>query len=77
MSRDTTKPTNLRANVIPTDGYVLTVDGKLKTRYEREAEAIAAGSKLKQKFPMIRVSVFEPVGRTYTPVESKEKEASE
>ncbi len=77
MSRDPTKPTNLRANMMPSDGYVLTVDGKLKTRYESETEAIAAGSKLKQKFPMIRVSVFEPAGRTYTPVESKEKEASE
>jgi hypothetical protein len=77
MSCDATKPTNLRANVIPSDGYVLTVDGKLKTRYESETEAIAAGSKLKQKFPMIRVSVFEPVEQTYTPVESEEKKESE
>jgi hypothetical protein len=74
---NTTKPKNLSANVMPPDGYVLTVDGKLKTRYETETEAIAAGSKLKQQFPMIRVSVFEPVGRTHTPVELQEKEGSE
>ena len=28
------RPENLRANVRPIDGYVLSVDGKLKKRYE-------------------------------------------
>jgi hypothetical protein len=74
---NTAKPKNLPANTMPPDGYVLTVDGKLKTRYETETEAIAAGSELKQKFPMIRVSVFEAVGRTYTPVESQAREGNE
>lgn len=74
---NTAKPKNLPANAMPPDGYVLTVDGKLKTRYETETEAVAAGSKLKQKFPMILVSVFEAVGRTYTPVELQESEVSE
>ena len=77
MSKDTKKPTQLPANAMPLDGYVLTVDGKLKTRYETEAEALAAGSKLKQKFPVIRVSVFEAVERVYKPVELQEKEVSE
>ena len=77
MSQETAKPKNLPANAIPSDGYVLTVDGKLKTRYETETEAVAAGAALKQKFPMIRVSVFEPVGRTYTPVEAPASEVSE
>jgi hypothetical protein len=75
MSQDTKKPTNLRANAMPPDGYVLTVDGKLKTRYETEAEAVAAGAELKQKFPVIRVTVFEPIARVYTPVELPETEA--
>lgn len=77
MSKDIKKPTQLPANAMPLDGYVLTVDGKLKTRYETEAEAIAAGSKLKQKFPVIRVSVFEAMERVHKPVELQEKEASE
>ena len=76
MSQDTKKPTNLRANAMPPDGFVLTVDGKLKTRYETEAEAVAAGAELKQKFPVIRVTVFEPVARVYTPIELPETEAS-
>ena len=29
MNDETKRPTNLRANVMPTDGYVLTIDGKL------------------------------------------------
>ena len=77
MSQDPKKPTNLRANAMPSDGYVLTVDGKSKMRYETEAEALAAGSKLKQSFPAIRVTVFEPITRVYTPVELQETVASE
>ena len=32
MSGEKTKPANLRPNVMPSDGYMLSVDGKLKTR---------------------------------------------
>lgn len=76
MSQEVKRPTNLRANAMPSDGYVLTVDGKSKARYETEAEALAAGSKLKQTYPVIRVTVFEPITRAYTPVELPETEAS-
>jgi hypothetical protein len=76
MSQETKKPTNLRTNAMPIDGFVLTVDGKSKARYETEAEALAAGSKLKQTYPAIRVTVFEPITRVYTPVELPETEAS-
>ena len=37
------KPANLRANAMPIDGYVLSVDGKLKTRFETSEEAMTAG----------------------------------
>ena len=53
MNQDTKKPANLRANAMPIDGHVLSVDGKLKTRYESSKDAIAAGAKLKQSYPMI------------------------
>ncbi|HEX3163907.1 MAG TPA: hypothetical protein VHQ92_15120 [Pseudolabrys sp.] len=76
MSQEAKKPTNLRANAMPADGFVLTVDGKSKARYETELEALAAGSKLKQTYPAIRVTVFEPITRVYTPVELSETEAS-
>jgi hypothetical protein len=76
MNENTKKPKNLSANVMPSDGYVLTVDGKSKTRYETEAEAVAAGAELKKKYPVIRVTVFEPIARVYTPIELPETEAS-
>ena len=73
MSQKTQKPANLRANAMPSDGYILAVDGKLKTRYETSEEAMTAGSKLKQSFPVIQVAVFDAKQRMYTPVEEQEK----
>ena len=73
MKQENKKPENLRANAVPTDGYVLSVDGKLKTRYETSKEAVTAGAKLKQNFPVIQVAVFDAAERSYTPVEMQEK----
>ena len=63
------KPENLRANAMPTDGFVLSVDGKLKTQYDNENDAMAAGAKLKQSYPVIQVAVYDANARTYRPVE--------
>ena len=75
MSQDIRKPENLRANQMPTDGFILSIDGKLKARYETSEEAMSAGSKLKQNFPLIQVAVFNATERIYTPVESVEKQS--
>jgi len=42
MSQETEKPKNLRANTLPTDGFALCVDGKMKTRYETSQQATAS-----------------------------------
>jgi hypothetical protein len=73
MPQDTKNPANLRANVMPVDGYVLSVDGKLKQRYESAKEATAAGAKLKQSYPVIQVAVYDAAARSYTPVALPEK----
>lgn len=73
MSKDTKTPANPRADAVPTDGYVLSVDGKLKARYETSEEAMAAGSKLKQSFPVIHIEVFDAANRVYIPVELQGK----
>ena len=67
--QETKKPSNLRANAIPTDGFVLSIDGKLKTRYESAKDATAAAAKLKQSYPVIQVAVYDAIARVYTPVE--------
>jgi len=66
---ETKRPENLRANAMPTDGFVLSVDGKLKMRYESANDAVAAGTKLKQSYPVIQVAVYDANARTYRPVE--------
>ena len=73
MSEDTVKPAIPRADAIPTDGYVLSIDGKLKARYETSKEALAAGTKLKQSYPVIQVEIFDAAERVYTAVEAQEK----
>jgi hypothetical protein len=68
MSGEKTKPANLRPNVMPSDGYMLSVDGKLKTRFETSEDAMTAGLKLKQDFPVLQVAVFDGAARSYTAV---------
>jgi hypothetical protein len=39
----TTRPKNPRANALPTEGFVLQIDGKFKTEYETAAQATKGG----------------------------------
>jgi hypothetical protein len=69
MMSESRRPENLKANRIPPDGYLLSVDGKFKTRYESAEEATSAGEKLKTNFPVVQVAIFDAATRTLTPVE--------
>jgi hypothetical protein len=69
LSNGTTRPKNPSANVLPTDGYVLEVDGKFKSEYESSEAALKAGLELKKKYPHIQVRVYDAKERTRTPVE--------
>jgi len=51
---------------MPKEGFVLTVDGKMKAIYETEPEATAAAARLKQHFPVIRVAVYDATAQSYT-----------
>lgn len=62
------KSENLRANVRPKDGYVLSVDGKFKQKYDTSAEAATAGKELKNRFPVLQVAVYDAAGETYSAV---------
>ncbi len=63
------KPVNLPTNAMPTEGYVLAVDGKLKTRYGTSEAAAAAATKLKQSFPMVQTAVYDAAARIYTKID--------
>jgi len=72
---DVKKPKNLAANVTPIDGFVLSVDAKFKTRFESSEDAMAAGVKLKQRYPVIQVAIYDAAARVYTPVDLPEQGA--
>ena len=38
-----TRPKNRSANILPTEGYVLEIDGKFKSEYETSKDALKAG----------------------------------
>jgi hypothetical protein len=68
MNSKSEKPAIPRADTVPADGYVLSVDGKLKAKFEASEEALAAGLKLKQAYPILQVQVFDAQARSYIPV---------
>ncbi|MGB7692885.1 MAG: hypothetical protein WBM12_08415 [Pseudolabrys sp.] len=68
MNSKSEKPAIPRTDMLPTDGYVLSVDGKLKEKFEASEQALAAGLKLKQAYPVFHVQVFDAQARSYTPV---------
>jgi hypothetical protein len=72
VNDDTKRPRNTSANVLPTEGYLLEVDGKAKTQYATSEAALKAGLELKRKFPHIQVKVFGAKEQTHTPVELPE-----
>ena len=68
-----TRPKNPSANILPTEGYVLEIDGKFKSEYETSKDALKAGLELKEKYPQIQVKVYDAKERTRTPVELPEQ----
>jgi hypothetical protein len=65
-------PKNLKANAMPTDGYGMEVDGKMKSYYATAEAAAKVCSELKQKFPQLQVKVFDVKQRTHTVVDLAE-----
>ena len=68
-NNSTARPKNRSANVLPTEGYVLEIDGKFKSEYETSGQAMKAGLELKKKFPYIQVKLYDAKERTRTLVE--------
>ena len=64
----TKRPKNPSANVLPTEGFVLQIDGKFKSEYETAAQAMKAGVELKKKYPYLQVIIYDAKERTRTPV---------
>ena len=67
-----TRPKNPPANLVPSDGYFLEIDGKIKLEYESSEDALKAGLELKKKYPHIQVVVYCAKERTRTLVKLPE-----
>jgi hypothetical protein len=65
-SGDTERPKNPRANILPTVGYVLEIDGKFKSEHKTAEAAMTAGLELKKKYLHIQVVVYGAEDRTRT-----------
>ena len=71
-----TRPKNPSANTIPSEGYVLEIDGKFKSEFETSEAAMKAALELKKKYPQIQVNVYDAKEHTRTLVELTEKPAA-
>ena len=69
----TTRPKNPSANTIPSEGYVLEIDGKFKSEFSTSETAMEAALELKKKYPQIKVNVYDAKEHTRTLVELTEK----
>ncbi len=49
---------------LPTTGYALEVDGRLKTEFETKEGARAGAEELKKRLPMLRVKVYDAETKT-------------
>lgn len=58
-----------RADITPTAGFAMVVDGKLKSSFAEEGSARAAGAELLKKFPMLRVEIYNAETKVRSKVE--------
>jgi hypothetical protein len=47
-----------RADIAPTNGYAMVVDGHFKTQFSEEDAANTAASELLANFPMLQVEIY-------------------
>ena len=54
------QPRNIqRADIAPTDGYALVVDGHFKTQFVKEGTAKKVATELLARYPMLQVEIYE------------------
>ena len=63
------QPRNIqRADIAPTDGYALVVDGHFKTQFAEEAAARKAASELLAKYPMLQIEIYDASSKSRSSV---------
>jgi len=63
------QPRNIRrADIAPSDGYALVVDGHFKTQFSEEGVAKKAAVELLAKYPMLQVEIYDASSKSQSPV---------
>jgi hypothetical protein len=61
------QPRNIqRADIAPSDGYALVVDGHFKTQFAEEGAAKKAAVELLAKYPMLQVEIYDASSKSRT-----------
>jgi hypothetical protein len=55
-----------RADLAPTTGYAMVVDGHFKTEFVEEGDAKKAAAELLAKYPMLRIEIYNASSRSRT-----------
>ena len=55
-----------RADIAPSDGYALAVDGHFKTHFVEKGAAKKAATELLAKYPMLQVEIYDAFSKSRT-----------
>ncbi len=55
-----------RADRLPTEGFVLIVDGHFKSVFDSATAAEASGRKLKSTYPMLQIQIYDAATKVRT-----------
>jgi hypothetical protein len=57
-----------RADLAPTTGYAMVVDGHFKTEFVEEGAAKKAAAELLAKYPMLKIEIYDASSKSRIPV---------
>jgi hypothetical protein len=60
-----------RAEITPTTGFAMVVDGKMKKNFDDQESAAKAGSELLARFPMLQVEIFDATTRMRSKIQAE------
>jgi hypothetical protein len=61
------QPRNIqRADIAPSSGYAIVVDGHFKTQFSEESAAKKAAAELLANYPMLQIEIFNATAKTRT-----------
>jgi hypothetical protein len=61
------QPRNIqRADIAPTTGYAMVVDGHFKTQFAEEASANKDAADLLAKYPMLKIEIYDASSKSRT-----------